>query len=316
MTSSNCRASFIIPLYKSEESLPALISSLEGLNLDRNTHEFIFVNDASPDNTHAVVSNLLSNGTLSYKLILHTRNYGEHNAVLTGYRYSVGKRVINLDDDLQNPPQEALRLLHYAEMNDFDVIYGDYQQKMHAQWRNYGSKLANFTARFLLNTDPSIYLSSFRCVHGDIARQIATYGGPYPYIDGLIPQYTTKIGSLTVRHSQRQSGTSGYNVRRLVRLWLIIFTSFSVMPLRLATIFGLLSFLIGIILSLVLVFDYFMNGTVAPGWTSTLCIMLSAFGIQSLLTGILGEYLGRILLTVSNKPQSHVREIITNQQQA
>lgn len=313
MMAKKYRASFIIPLYKSEESLPDLISSLERLNLDAKQHEFIFVNDASPDQTLSVISELLRNSNLSYKLLLHTRNYGEHNSVLTGYRHSRGDYVINLDDDLQNPPQEAIRLLQYAETYDCDVVYGDYQQKMHAHWRNLGSQLANFTARFLLNTDPSIYLSSFRCLRGDLARQVAAYRGPYPYIDGLIPQYTTDIRSLTVKHCQRDIGSSSYNVRRLVRLWLIIFTSFSIMPLRLATILGILSFLIGVVFSLALIFDYIANGTIAPGWTSTLCIILSAFGIQSLLIGILGEYLGRVLLTVSNKPQSHVRQLITNQ---
>jgi len=312
MFTSECRASFIIPLYKSEESLPELISSLESLSLDRHNHEFIFVNDASPDDTQLKLRRLLRNSSLSYKIILHTRNYGEHNAVLTGYRHSLGDYVINLDDDLQNPPQEAIRLLQYAEKHDCDVVYGDYQQKMHATWRNLGSKLANLTARFLLNTDPGIYLSSFRCLRGDIARQVATYTGPYPYIDGLIPQYTTTIRSLTVKHCQRKLGNSSYNIRRLVRLWLIIFTSFSIMPLRLATIMGIISFIAGIVFSIVLILDHLANGTVAPGWTSTLCIMLSAFGVQSLLTGILGEYLGRILLTVSNKPQSHVRQVITS----
>lgn len=313
MTAKKYRASFIIPLYKSEESLPDLISSLERLGLDSKQHEFIFVNDASPDQTLSVITELLRNSSLSYKLLSHTRNYGEHNSVLTGYRHSLGDYVINLDDDLQNPPQEAIRLLQYAETYDCDVVYGDYQQKMHAHWRNLGSKLANFTARLLLNTDPSIYLSSFRCLRGDLARQVAAYRGPYPYIDGLIPQYTTDICSLTVKHCQRDIGSSSYNVRRLVRLWLIIFTSFSIMPLRLATILGVLSFVTGVIFSLALIFDYIANGTIAPGWTSTLCIILSAFGIQSLLIGILGEYLGRILLTVSNKPQSYVRQLVTNQ---
>ena len=307
------KSSFVVPLFKSERSVALLIHTLALLPIDYTEHEFIFVDDASPDKTRQIAFNELNKSRLRYQLISHTRNYGEHNAVLTGYRHSRGLYVINLDDDLQNPPIEALRLLEYALNHDSDVVYGDYNKKMHAQWRNLGSMVANYTAKKLLSLDPSVYLSSFRCVRGSIARQIASYDGPYPYIDGLIPQYTSSIDSLTVTHQARRHGDSGYNLRRLVRLWLIIFTSFSVMPLRLASIFGVMSFIFGTLLSFGLVIDYLLYGTVAPGWTSTFCIILTVFGVQALLIGILGEYLGRVLLTVSKKPQSFVRDILKSE---
>lgn len=303
-------ASIVVPLYKSEGSVGRLIEALEELFNASSTFELVFVDDASPDNTRCVLLQCLQDVSFPYVIVTHSRNFGEHNAVLTGYRHARGRYILNIDDDLQNPPSEALRLLIYAKQHQLDVVYGCYLQKKHALWRNLGSKFANKTASWLLGTDPNIYLSSFRCVSDHIASSVASYNGPYPYIDGLIANVTASVGSLSVQHRARQVGVSGYNPRRLIRLWLVILTSFSVMPLRLASLVGILAFLSSLVLSITLTADFLINGTVAPGWTSTLCIILASFGFQSLLLGVFGEYLGRILLTVSAKPQSCVRNVI------
>ena len=223
----------LIPLYRSAGCVEELITRLESLELPCDW-ELLLVDDGSPDDTVAVARRRLRTSPLRGLVIRHARNYGEHAAVLTGYRHSRGAWIVNLDDDLQNPPEEALRLWQMARHQDLDVVYGDYRQKQHASWRNLGSRFANRTANWLLDLPERFYLSSFRCVSGPMARQVAEYQGPYPYIDGLLSQYTQRIGSLVVRHDRRYEGLSNYNLRRLVRLWLTIFTSFSIMPLRLA----------------------------------------------------------------------------------
>lgn len=300
--------SLVIPLYRSGDSVEALVSRLEGLVVP-GPWEVVLVDDGSPDDTVARLRRRLRHSPLRGVLIRHGRNFGEHHAVLTGYRHARGTHVINLDDDLQNPPEEGLRLWRKALEEDLDVVYGDYRQKQHAPWRNLGSRFANRTANWLLDLPDRFYLSSFRCVSGIVARQAAAYRGPYPYIDGLLSLYTTAIGSLKVEHDRRHSGASSYNLQRLIRLWLNIFTSFSVMPLRLASLLGVVLALVGGLTLSWLLIDSLLFGLPVRGWLSTISVVLLFGGLQSLLIGMLGEYLGRIFQTVSGRPQSFVRSL-------
>ncbi len=300
--------SLVIPLYRSSSSVETLISRLEKLCVP-GPWEVVLVDDGSPDDTVAQLRRRLRDSPLRGVLIRHGRNFGEHQAVLTGYRHARGRHVLNLDDDLQNPPEEGLRLWHKAVAEELDVVYGDYRQKQHAGWRNLGSRFANRTANWLLDLPDRFYLSSFRCVAGVVAQQAADYRGPYPYIDGLLSLYTTAIGSLKVQHDRREAGDSGYNLRRLIRLWLNIFTSFSIMPLRLASLLGVVLALAGGLTLIVLAVESLLQGSQVQGWLSIISAILLFGGLQCLLIGMLGEYLGRIFLTVSGRPQSFVRSL-------
>jgi glycosyltransferase involved in cell wall biosynthesis len=300
--------SLVVPLYRSCGSVDALVSRLEGLQVGA-CWEVVFVDDGSPDDTVDRLRQRLRGSPLHGLLVCHGRNYGEHNAVLTGYRHSRGDYVLNFDDDLQNPPEEGLRLWQEARRRQLDVVYGDYRTKQHAGWRNIGSRFANRTANSLLDLPDRLYLSSFRCVSGPVAHKVAEYQGPYPYIDGLLSQYTRAIGSLKVQHDSRQAGESGYNLRRLIRLWLNIFTSFSVMPLRIVSLLGFALAIMGLLLVIALLVSTYVETRTTPGWLSIISAILLFGGIQSLILGLIGEYVGRILLTVSGKPQSFVRTV-------
>jgi len=300
--------SLVIPLYRSRDSVPQLIHRLECLDPPCRM-EVVLVDDGSPDDTAEQARRHLRDSRLEGVLIRHSRNYGEHQAVLTGYRHARGRYLVNLDDDLQNPPEEALRLWHKARQDDLDVVYGDYRQKQHASWRNLGSRFANRTANWLLDLPDKLYLSSFRCVAAPIAAEVAAYRGPYPYIDGLLSQTTQRIGSVKVQHDQRLQGQSNYNIRRLTRLWLNIFTSFSIMPLRLASLLGVLMASLGAVSLVAFTVASLLEGRSVPGWLSIITAILIFGGLQSLLIGVLGEYLGRVFLTVSGKPQSCLRSV-------
>jgi len=300
--------SLIIPIYASEKSISSLLKRLERLNFDINW-EIIFVEDGSPDNSFQTILNLLKKSPLNAKLIRHNRNYGEHQAVLTGYRHSNGNYVINLDDDLQNPPEEAIKLFDWAIHKDLDVVYGEYEEDMHSEWRNIGSKFAHVTAHIFLDLPSQCGLSSFRCLRGSIAKKVANYSGPYPYIDGLIGQISQSIESIKVKHDKRNVGESGYNLRRLIRLWINILTSFSLMPLRLSSLLGALFAFAGMIGIIIVILETVIKGVTVSGWASVLSSILLFGGIQCLLLGLVGEYLGRIYLTVSGKPQSSIRSV-------
>ncbi len=300
--------SLVIPLYRSRSTIDLLLDRLEALK-PACSWELILVDDGSPDGTAERARERLQRSPLRGLLICHSRNYGEHQAVLSGYRHAAGTYIVNLDDDLQNPPEEALRLWQKAREENLDVVYGDYRQKQHESWRNLGSRFANRTANWLLDLPDRFYLSSFRCVSGLIAHRVADYQGPYPYIDGLISQFTQRIGSLKVQHDRRQAGETNYNLRRLTRLWLNIFTSFSIMPLRLATLLGVVMASIGAASLIILVAQALIYAQTVQGWLSIICTILIFGGIQCLLIGMMGEYLGRIFLTVSGKPQSFLRSV-------
>ncbi|MBM5815488.1 MAG: glycosyltransferase [Cyanobacteria bacterium K_Offshore_surface_m2_239] len=300
--------SLIVPLYRSEETIDKLVTRLEGLDF-HSAWQAIFIDDGSPDQSYNVLCRRLNKSPLNAVVIRHTRNFGEHQAVLTGYRHAEGEYFINIDDDLQNPPEEAIRLLDYAKDNDLDVTYGNHICKKHNIFRNLGSVFAKLTARWLLDLPNSYYLSSFRCVKRLVAEKITCINGPYVYLDGLLSQVTTRIGSLDVRHDPRDAGSSGYNLRRLVRLWLVILTSFSLMPLRFASLIGIGASLIGAVsLAYILISSLFGRLDVA-GWASVISSILFFGGIQCLLLGMVGEYIGRIYLTVSGKPQAHIRNL-------
>ena len=302
----NIKLSFIIPIYSSEGSISYLLKRLEKLEIE-DAWEVVFVEDGSNDRSFETLFKLLKKSSLNAKLIRHNRNYGEHHAVLTGYRYSSGNYVVNLDDDLQNPPEEALKLFYWAEQNNLDVVYGEYEKDKHSEWRNFGSKFAHLTAHLFLDLPSKCRLSSFRCLKGPIAKEVAKYNGPYPYIDGLIAQISQSIESIKVRHDKRYLGRSGYTLRRLIKLWINILTSFSLMPLRLSSLIGTLFAFSGMIGIIIIFLETLVKGVTVSGWASVLSSILLFGGIQCLLLGLVGEYIGRIYLTVSGKPQSTIR---------
>jgi undecaprenyl-phosphate 4-deoxy-4-formamido-L-arabinose transferase len=145
-----------------------------------------------------------------------------------------------------------------------------------------------------------------------IGEKISLINSPYVYIDGLLSQATNRIGSLNVKHTEREDGSSGYNIRRLVRLWLVILTSFSLMPLRIASLVGVLAAMIGSFSLIYLLASSLFGRVEVAGWLSVISAILFFGGIQCLLLGLLGEYVGRIYLTVYGKPQAHVRTIEKN----
>jgi undecaprenyl-phosphate 4-deoxy-4-formamido-L-arabinose transferase len=247
-------------------------------------------------------------------LVEHARNFGEHNAVLTGWRHARGAHIVNLDDDGQNPPAEAVRLWQHARATGLDVVFGHYTEKQHSVWRNVGSWFTNKMTDWALDKPRGFYLSSFRCVSAFVAAEVVSYGGPYPYIDGLLLQVTQRIGSIEVRHERRRAGQSTYTLRRLVQLWLSAWVNFSILPLRVATLIGLLlacAGLVGIVGVAWLWWRDLGPETRGFGWLMSALLVFS--GTQLLLLGLIGEYIGRMFLAVNQRPQSVVRAIVRSQ---
>lgn len=300
--------SVVIPVYGGAESIELLVKALAKLEIAGGL-ELILVNDASPDNSAAVLRRLVDECSVPLIAVDLARNFGEHNAVMAGYSVARGDYIINIDDDFQNPPGEVKKLYDHARSNpDLDVIYTAYCEKKHSMFRNLGSRFTNQVAGMLLDKPRGLYLSSFRCINAFLRERITHYRGPYPYIDGLILQITQRIGTLQVQHNERTQGASSYTVRKLGRLWIAMFVNFSVMPLRISSLVGLAISMLGLVMTILAVIERLIGNT-PQGWTSLMAAILVFSGVQLLMLGLIGEYLGRLYLTATGRPQFVVREI-------
>jgi undecaprenyl-phosphate 4-deoxy-4-formamido-L-arabinose transferase len=300
--------SFVVPLYFTGERVPVLLDAFRNLPLGSD-YELVLVNDGSTDSTMQRVREVIPTMPVPVTVVDLARNFGEHAAVMEGFRHARGEWVINLDDDLQNPVSEALKLLDHARKTDADVVYSHYEEKKHSLFRNFGSWLNSAAATFLLNKPKDLYLSSFRCHKRVLIERIVRYTGPFPYIDGLILGATNRIERLLVDHAERADGESGYNLRRLVRLWMNMFFNFSIMPLRVASVLGVALCFAGLIILGIVLAEHFIYGVPQQGWASLMAAVAIFSGSQLLILGLLGEYVGRTYLTLAGKPQTLVRSV-------
>lgn len=302
--------SIVVPVYNGASSVPMLVEALATLDVPGGL-EIVLVNDCSPDNSLHICRALCERNAVALTVVNLARNFGEHNAVMAGYAHARGEYIINMDDDLQNPPAEVLRLWQYTRDGDYDVVYTCYAHKQHEGWRNLGSRFTNWCADRVIDKPKGLYLSSFRCVSAFVARAVIEHSGPFPYIDGLIFQVTQNVGKLAVQHLPRASGHSNYTLARLLRLFLSMLLNFSVLPLRIGTITGVVLAAVGLVAFLAILVEAMLSDT-PRGWASMMAGVLTLAGVQLMMLGIIGEYLGRLFLTVNGKPQYVVRDVQRN----
>lgn len=300
------KLSVIIPVYNAEKTIAELVKQLF-ISLSNVDFECVLINDGSGDSSEKVCEQLAANNK-GIKFISLRKNFGEHNAVLCGLNYSKGDYAVIIDDDFQNPPSEILKLLSEAEKG-FDVVYSKYHDKKHSIFRNVSSFINSAVAGYLIDKPKGLYLSSFKIINRGVIDEIVKYKGPFPYIDGLIFRTTNCISNVYVEHNKRKEGKSNYTYRKLFSLYLNMFLNFSIRPLRVFTVSGLIIFLIGLILSVYFVVDKYIYNE-PPGWTSTAIFIIMFSGFQIVFLGLIGEYLGKQYLDQNNTPQWVVKKIV------
>lgn len=301
--------SVVVPVYNGAATIGELVRALRALDIEGGL-EIVLAVDGSPDNSLDVCKQLAAEPGAPVIVLSLSRNFGEHNAVMAGLSRARGAYAITMDDDLQNPPEEVRRLFEHARDGKYDAVYTYYEEKKHEAWRNLGSRFTNWCADRLIDKPPGLYLSSFRCMSAFVRERItASYEGPYPYVDGLVFQVTQNVGRLQVAHLPRAEGHSNYTLRRLIRLWLAMFLNFSVMPLRLATLLGLAFGALGAVAAAITIVEAIISDRPPQGWASLMVAVLVLAGVQLVVLGMIGEYLGRMFLAVNRKPQYLVREV-------
>lgn len=299
--------SVVVPVYNSAATLRELVERtfavFESLGV---RGEMVLVDDGSGDASWNVLRSIRDRRPGRATIVRLMRNYGQHNALMCGLRRARGAVVVTIDDDLQNPPEEIPKLLDALEARDLDLVYGLYQSKRHASWRNAGSRLVNVFYRAVFGNDVTV--ASFRALRRPLVESILEYDLNYTFVDGLLAWNTRRIGQTPVAHEPRREGRSGYDVRRLTVLALNLFTNFSLLPLQVVSACGLAVSACGFALALYYLGCALASEIAVPGYASTIIAILMIGGTQLLGLGIIGEYLGRLHLNVNRKPQYRVRE--------
>lgn len=304
------RLSFVIPCYRSEYTIENVVQEIIE-TVSKNTeyeYEIILINDNSPDNVLNKIANLCNRNN-NIKAIDLTSNFGQHSALMAGYSFCTGDIVISLDDDGQTPIDEVFTLIGKLD-EGYDVIYGSYDNKKHNFFRNLGSTINDIMSEYLINKPKKLKVSSYFVARKFIIDEVIRYNNSYPYILGLILRTTRNIGNINVMHRDRIHGTSGYSFRKLMSLWLNGFTAFSVKPLRVATVLGFVFALIGFVFGGYTIVNKLLHPQTPAGYSSIMSALLFIGGMIMLMLGLVGEYIGRIYISINNSPQYVIRETI------
>ena len=301
------QVSIVIPVYNSEATIERLCHALIAELSPRWRIEIVLVDDGSKDASAMACRRLHKQYPGVVGCVILSRNFGEHNAVMAGLNFATGDYCVIMDDDFQNPPAEVEALLREAAKG-FDVVYTQYPAKRHTLWRNFGSFLHNRMATFALGKPKDLYLSSFKLISRFVVQEVIQYTGPDPYLDAIILRTTRNIGTITVSHEPRGEGESGYTFRKLIALWSNMMVAFSVYPLRVIGIFGLVMVIIGVIYGGYTLMAWLIPSITNPSEMEKLQASLWFFrGSTLLVISIIGEYVGRIHRHLNAAPQFIVR---------
>ena len=304
--------SIVIPCYRSAHTIRQVVSetSAEMDRLDRTPYEFILVDDFSPDNGETVRElHSLSQEYDFVTVVELARNAGQHNAIMAGLHYAEGDFIILMDDDMQTHPSQLSPLLAKFD-EDYDVVYGYYPDKKHSAFRNFGSWLNYTTVRVLIGKPKDLRTSSYCLMRKYVRDSIINYPAQYSHMQGLVLRTVApaRIASVPIQHFERAYGTSTYSFKKLIALWSNI-AGFSIVPLRMSRRFGELLSAIGIIGMIWLIVRKIINSTQILGWTSTMMAIIFFSGVILITLGVVGEYVGRMFLTIGNYPQYVVRNV-------
>lgn len=306
--------SFVIPCYRSAQTIGRVVEEIDTTMkaLDAYDYEIVLVNDCSPDDTFEAIRALCAQRRDICGINL-SANFGQHAALMAGFRYANGNIVICLDDDGQTPASEVGRLLSKIE-EGYDVVYAKYTQKRHSGFRNFGSRINEIMTRVMLGKPKELYLSSYFAARRYVVDEMLRYTNPYPYVIGLVLRTTKNITNVEVTHREREVGTSGYTIGKLLGLWFNGFTAFSIKPLRIATALGCMTACAGFLYGIYTVIKKFVNPEVPIGFSAIMAVLVFLGGMIMLMLGMIGEYIGRVYISLNNSPQYVIRECINADQ--
>lgn len=308
------KVSFVIPCYRSALTIGNVVQEIKDTmrTLTQYEYEIILVNDCSPDDTFEVIRRLCKENDNICGVDL-AKNFGQHGALMAGFHQVKGDILVCLDDDGQTPANEVGKLLAEIE-NGQDVVYASYAHKKHSLFRNFGSWMNEKMAQFLLGKPKELIVSSYFAARRFIVDEMLRYENAYPYVIGLVLRSTKRIVNVPVQHREREVGTSGYTLGKLLGLWFNGFTAFSTKPLRIATFSGGVFALFGFAYGIYTIIKKFINPDVPLGFSSTMAAIMFIGGMLMIMLGLIGEYIGRMYICMNSAPQFVVRDLVLPQE--
>ena len=308
------KLSFVIPCYGSEKTIEFVVNEIiETVSLKPEyDYEIICIHDCSPDNVLSVLERL-AKGNKKIKVIDFAKNFGKHAGVLAGFKYATGDYIIGLDDDGQCPVDHLWELLAPLINDESDYAMAGYSKVKQSVFKNLGSSLNSLMSQILLKKPKDLYFSNFYAMKKFIAKEMIKYTNPYPYLEGLTLRTTRDFAIVPMEERERIEGTGNFTLGKSIDLLMNGFTAFSVKPLRISTIMGVLCAFAGFIFGLVVVIRKIIHPSIAMGYSSTMAVLLFIGGIIMLMLGLIGEYIGRIYISINNSPQYVIRNIINGE---
>jgi len=292
--------SIVVPVYNSEGSLDELNRQIDEA-IKHLTYELILVNDRSKDKSWDKIVELAKINK-RIKGVSLKKNSGQDNAIMAGLGLATGKFVVVMDDDLQHSPSDIVKLYEKCKTG-FDVCYGLFVNKKQSLWKNLGSKFNEYISELFLNKPKGLYLSPYKIMSGDLVKEITQYKGPFPYLDGIILSLTANITQIELTHHKRQEGKGNYNLFRSASVFMKHVTGYSLYPLRIATIIGFAASAVSILLGVFYLVDYLTSAARVEGWITLVLLIVFFNGLILMCVGLIGEYIGRIYLTITSRRQ-------------
>lgn len=299
--------SIVIPCYNSEHTIGKVVElSIEEFGKMKNYEcEFVLVNDYSKDHTWNAIQ-LLAEKYPNVKGINLAKNFGQHNAIMAGLNHTEGDLVIGMDDDMQNHPSQIPLFLEKME-EGYDIVFGVFKQRKFSLMKNITGAISRQLLWKLLERPKGIQMSSFWCCRRYVRDEVVKYDGYNIFLQILFFRTTHNIVNIEVEHFEREVGISNYNFWKGLKLFMSCL-NYTVIPLRLATFLGVLFSGAGFIGAVVVLIRKLLNPAIAIGWSSLMCALLVFFGFSFLMLGIIGEYIGKLILNVNKTPQYVIRE--------
>ncbi len=300
--------SYVIPCYRSENTIANVVAEIRELQEKHleDKYEIILVNDSSPDNVWTIIQKLAQQYDNITGLCL-SKNFGQHAALLAGYRQANGDIIVSLDDDGQIVVEDTYKLIDHLD-DGFDVVYGKYHVKKHNKFRNLGSWLCGWMMVHIMDVPRNFAGSSFYVAKRYVMKEMEKYPNAYVFLPGLVFRTTDKVDSVFVGHRSRMVGESGYTIGKLIALWVNGATTFSVKPLRLSALLGCIIALLGVIASCMVVVKKLLHPEMVAGWSSLMAVTLVLCGTILIVLGMVGEYVGRLYMGFNQTPQYVIRE--------
>jgi undecaprenyl-phosphate 4-deoxy-4-formamido-L-arabinose transferase len=302
--------SICIPCYRSAQTLPAVVAEIRQVFATHEGYDYqiVLVNDGSPDNTFQVIRKLCQEDDHIIGVDL-SRNYGQASAKMAALPYATGDAIVYMDDDGQHPAEVIFPLLEKID-EGYDIVYARFPQKHHSWFKRITSCLYQKVSEWIGNKPKGISISSFTAWSRIAADAVMRYQSPFPAAGLYLNKITTRIANVDVEHRDRLAGESGYSLKKLLGLTVTALTNFSIIPLRIASFVGTACAVVGFIAGIAVVIRKLINPHISAGYSSIISVILFIGGIIMMILGVMGEYIGRIYMTVSDMPQYNIRQTI------